>query len=115
MSEEKPLPVGFESLARFSDWCLPTTQQRWMKRCESPMEELQEFYYVMLKEADRILDYLDDFNLHDLPEPEENLFLMMLSLSNVSMAVELHGMPRAPYSPWPHGIKLLEGVAPYGS
>jgi hypothetical protein len=30
------------------------------------------------------------------------------------MAVEVHGQPQAPNTPFPHGIRVLSGVAPFG-
>ena len=115
MSGEKQLPEGFEHLSRFVDhWCCESTQERWKKRCESSMEELKAFYDAVLGSAQEALDYLDERDIYNLSEPDKNLFTLMLALTNVSMAVELHGQPRAPYSPWPHGIRIIEGAAPYG-
>lgn len=109
------LPKGFEHLSEFLDyWCVETSQERWIRRCEASMESLRRFYDVMLENAENALTHLDDFSLDQLPEAEKNLFLLLLALTNVSMAVELHGQPRAPHSPWPHGIKVLKGAAPYG-
>jgi len=115
MTSTTVLPTGFEHLAEFLDyWCVESSQERWSRRCEASMESLQRFYNIMLESADKALDYLDDFSLDGLPEAEKNLFMLLLALTNVSMAIELHGQPRAPHSPWPHGIKVLKGAAPYG-
>ena len=38
------LPAEFADLERFTDWCLPTEQERYTKRLNSTMAEMQQFY-----------------------------------------------------------------------
>jgi len=38
------LPEEFADLERFSDWCLPTEEERYSKRLNSTMAEMQELY-----------------------------------------------------------------------
>ena len=38
------LPEEFADLERFSDWCLPTEEERYAKRLASSMDEMQELY-----------------------------------------------------------------------
>jgi len=38
------LPAEFADLERFSEWCLPTEQERFAKRLASSMAEMQAFY-----------------------------------------------------------------------
>ena len=38
------LPEEFADLERFTDWCLPTEEERYAKRLNSTMAEMQEFY-----------------------------------------------------------------------
>ena len=42
--------------------------------------------------------YLDRFGMDDLPDPERNLLLMMMSLVLVSFPVEVRSQPRVPDS-----------------
>ena len=42
--------------------------------------------------------YLDRFGMDDLPDPERNLLLMMMSLVLVSFPVEVWSQPRVPDS-----------------
>lgn len=115
LSDENTLPEGFDHLSKFvKQWCVETTQERWEVRCQSSMEELRSFYNAVLASAEDALKHLDSYDLDNLPDPERNLFLLMLALTNVSMAVELHKQPRAPHSPWPHGIRVLKGAVPFG-
>lgn len=94
MTSATTLPEGFEHLAEFLEyWCVETSQERWARRCEASMDDLKRFYDVMLENAEKALDYLEGFSLDALPEAEKNLFMLLLALTNVSMAVELHGQP----------------------
>jgi hypothetical protein len=38
------LPEEFADLERFADWCLPTEEERYAKRLDSTMAEMQELY-----------------------------------------------------------------------
>ncbi len=38
------LPKEFADLERFSDWCLPSEPERYAKRLNSSMSEMQAFY-----------------------------------------------------------------------
>lgn len=109
------LPAGFTDLEPLVPyWGKPTSQERWDQRSAASMEQIRDFYDRMLERSDAILAHLDPFDLDALPEPEARLFCLMLSLANCAMAVELHGAPRAPYSPFPHGVRILQGAAPLG-
>jgi hypothetical protein len=109
------LPGGFQSLDPFVPyWSGETTQMRWDRRSAATMEEIQSFYDAMLHHADAALALLQQRPLSELDEPEATLLRLLLSLASCAIAIELHGQPRAPYSPYPHGIRVLKGSAPYG-
>ena len=38
------LPAEFADLEPFSEWCLPTEAQRYAKRLDSSMAQMQAFY-----------------------------------------------------------------------
>jgi hypothetical protein len=85
------LPEAFQDLQRFCNWCLPTERARSRKRLASTMDEIRDFYRVMLDRIEAALDYLNQFSIEEreLPGPERNLLLLTLSLAEVANAVEL--------------------------
>jgi hypothetical protein len=96
MSEDPALPERFVGLAPFAaaGWCLETERDRYTKRLESPMSELQEFYDAAFPRFREIVDHLDEFPLDDLPVPERNLLYLLYSLIQISLAVDMWGQPR---------------------
>lgn len=111
---EPLLPAGFEDLEPLVEyWAGEDGQTRWDRRALAPMENIRAFYDQMVPRADAALVHLQSFPLDSMPEPESRLFRLVLSLAQAAMAVELHGQPRAPYSPYPHGIQLVRGPRPF--
>jgi hypothetical protein len=109
------LPSGFEALEPFvAYWAGETTQTRWDRRSAATMDEIKRFYNAMLEHADEALERLQPRPLNGLDEDEGRLLRLLLSLASCAIAVELHGQPRAPLSPFPHGIRVLQGSAPFG-
>lgn len=109
------LPSGFETLEPFvAYWAGETTQIRWDRRAAASMDEIQRFYDAMLEHAETALSRLQPRPLDQLENDEGRLLRLLLSLASCSIAVELHGQPRAPFSPYPHGIRVLQGSAPFG-
>ena len=112
---QRRLPPGFENLERYVDyWGAKTTQERWQRRAAAQMEDIRTFYDDALNRADDIIKYLDSHDIDNLPEDAERLSCLLFALVNCSMSVELHGAPRAPFSPFPHGVTVLKGVSPLG-
>ena len=108
------LPKGFEDLEPFvAYWAGEDPQIRWDRRATASMAEIQAFYNALVERADAALAHLQAFDLNAMPEPEARLMRLLLSLAHAAMAVELHGQPRALHSPWPHGIRLVEGPRPF--
>jgi hypothetical protein len=109
------LPDGFEALEPFQPyWGVPDTQTRRERRETSTMAEIMAFYDVILPLAPAAMKHLEDFALDAMPPAEARLFELVLALAHVSMATELHGAPRAPHTPYPHGVKLMHGPAYFG-
>lgn len=92
------LPAEFAELEPFSGWILATERERYAKRLASSMDEMQAFYDVAFPLLERATVYLDQFPLDDLPEPERNLLLLMMSLVMVSFPVEVWKQARVPDS-----------------
>ena len=79
------LPAGFEALTPFVDyWARPTT-----------------------------MALLDATPLHAHTPPLAKLAQLVLSLAQAAVAVEMHGQPLSPNTPWPHSVRVPAGAAPY--
>jgi hypothetical protein len=89
------LPDAFVGLEPFAaaGWCLATERERYLKRLESRMPELQELYDAAFPRFREMVDHLDQFPLDDLPERETNLLYLVYSLIQVSLAVDMWGQP----------------------
>ncbi|MET7769316.1 hypothetical protein [Nocardia sp. NPDC005366] len=94
----KQLPEEFADLARFSAWILPTEPERYAKRLNSSMEEMQDLYDVGMERLDAALDYCDKYDINDLPEEVRNLFNLLQSVVMVSFPIECWKQPRVPDS-----------------
>jgi hypothetical protein len=92
------LPAPFADLEGVIEWAIPTERERYQKRLDSSMEELQAFYDVMAPRATDARDYLDQFDLAAMPTDAQRLIWLMFSLITVSFAVEVFGVPRVPDS-----------------
>ena len=91
------LPPAFTELEAHVDWSLSSESERLQKRLGSSMEDIQAFYSVMLGRIEEALDYLNGFPLEQLPEPEQRLLNMTLSLAEIWVAVELYKQPDHPF------------------
>ena len=89
------LPEAFAGLEPFAatGWCLATERERYLKRLDSPMPELQELYDAAFPRFAEMVAHLDRFPLDDLPECETNLLYLVYSLIQVSLAVDMWGLP----------------------
>ena len=91
------LPSAFAELEPFADWSLGSEAERLEKRLASSMEEIKAFYSAMLGRIEEALDYLNGFPLEQLPDPEQRLMNMTLSLAEIWVAVELYKRPDHPF------------------
>ena len=92
------LPSEFADLEPFADWCLEFERERYSKRLASNMPEMQAFYDAAFPQLERATTYLEQFPVDNLPEPERNLLLLMMSLVTVSFPVEVWKQARVPDS-----------------
>ena len=91
------LPDEFADLEPFAPaWVLKTEHERYAKRLSTPMDEHQAFYDAGFPRGEAIMEYLDQFDLNNLPEKEYNLLLLMYSLCQASWAVEVWKQPYVP-------------------
>lgn len=89
------LPSDFQDLERFSSWILETETKRHAKRYASSMEEIRHFYDTMRPKLSAVCDYLNRFSLDEMPKDAHNLFLICMSLMEVTPAVEWFGRTRS--------------------
>ena len=92
------LPSEFADLEPFSDWCLDSEPQRFHKRLNSSMAQMQAFYDAITPRAEEAIAYCDEFPLDDLPEDVTNLMHLLYSMIMVSFPVECWKQPRVPDS-----------------
>jgi hypothetical protein len=109
------LPDGFEALEPFlAYWDVPSSALRMKRRSEASMADIRAFYDAMTPRGEEILNHLERFEMQALPEREARLFRLLLALAQAAMAVEMHGQPRVPFSPYPHAVTILKPPQPYG-
>ena len=92
------LPTDFADLEPFTDWSLESESERYAKRLSSTMDELQAFYDAAFPRLADAMAYLDQFDLHALPEDATRLLWLCYSLVNASFPVEVWRQPRVPDS-----------------
>lgn len=93
------LPAGFEDLAPWLDWALPTADERQTKRRLSTKADLKAFYEAVLPRVEAILGEVDKFPLGKLPESHRGIYNIALSLAEVAPHIELYGgAPGVPYA-----------------
>lgn len=95
MQNETVLPHGFEQLAPLlREWALADSAARSNKRQDSSIETLRSFYEAMAPLARPAVEYLKTIPLGDMPPEAERLLKLMLSLAEVSPAVEWYNSPQ---------------------
>ena len=89
------LPEEFADLERFADWCLPTEEERYQKRLNSTMEQMQELYDAGLARLEDIMVYVDArFPLKSMPDDAKALVHLGQSIGMVSFPIEVWKQPR---------------------
>ncbi|MFD6105151.1 hypothetical protein ACFWFQ_21060 [Nocardia salmonicida] len=91
------LPVEFADLEQFAaPWCLSSETERYDRRLNSTMTEMQRFYDAIATRAEDALTYCDKFSIDDMPEDAKNLMYLLYSMIQVSFPVEVWRQPRIP-------------------
>jgi hypothetical protein len=100
MLSESQLPAQFSDLESFAQtWALETANQRLLKRMQSSMAEIKQFYDAMLPRLEEALNYLDDFKFGKLPAPQQRLYWICLATAEAALSVEVYGSPTLPMAP----------------
>ena len=108
LRDDSMFPDRFAVLEQYACWSLETEHERNAKRISSPMQEIQSFYDAMFPHMPAIMDYLGPLDLRKLPQPERRLLWLVLSLMEVSAAVELFSAPDVPFAVAADRIMVLQ-------
>lgn len=94
------LPQEFSQLEHLvGEWAIEDGHERYVKRVNSSMPEIQAFYDELFPHAEEAVAYIDKFGYSEqLPEDVANLRNLLYSLITVSLAVELWKQPRVKHS-----------------
>lgn len=94
------LPPEFSSLEHLvPDWAIEDGHERYLKRVNTSMNEIQAFYDEIFPHAEEAVAYIDKFDYSEaLPEDVANLRNLLYSLITVALAVELWRQPRVKHS-----------------
>ena len=84
------LPDGFEDLTPWLDWALESERARTAKKVASSMDELRALYDAVMPRMEDIIAYLDGVPSDNRPGPAHRLYLLTLSLAEVSNLVEIY-------------------------
>ena len=90
---EQHLPSQFAELEAFIDWALPTERERTARRHSSSMGAIRAFYAAILPRLDEILTLFERFTPESAPDDINRLFLLTLSLAEITPAVENFDQP----------------------
>lgn len=93
--ERRTVSPGPPRVALFLDWALESERERTKKKVAATMDAARAFYSAMRPRIDEILDYLEDYFGGDAPAHARRLYLMSLSLVEVTTLVELYKRPGA--------------------
>jgi len=94
------LPEGFADLEHLvPEWAVENGHQRYLKRVNSSMAELQAFYDQVFPRGREAIEYIDQFD-YDQPLPADtaNLRNLVYALITVALAVEVWKQPRVKHS-----------------
>lgn len=90
------LPAEFQDLEHLAaEWAIEDGHARYVKRVNSSMAQLTEFYHAVFPRAKAAIDYIDQFDYQQpLPTAPANLRDLVYSLITVALAVEVWKQPR---------------------
>lgn len=94
---EPLLPSQFPELEPYAaTWALPTEHERYARRLDTTMDEMQAFYDAIVPRAEEAIAYCDTFPLDDMPDDTRRLLYLLYSMITVSFPIECWGQPRVP-------------------
>lgn len=109
------LPSGFETLAPFVEtWAATTTAARAQRRTDSTPTERQAFFEAAAPLLEPAMAYLDARRLADLDAGERQLLNLMMSLSHVQMAVEIHREMEPQHAAFREAMAITRSATDFG-
>lgn len=97
MADDGALPAGFEALAPFAGWALPTMQARNARRVNATMAEIRAFYDAIAPLMESLLERFSALPAdHPMTDAERRLFHLGQAFMEVAMAAEHFGQPDVP-------------------
>ena len=88
------LPSAFSDLEPFAEsWCLPSERERYTKRLDSTLDEMQSFYDAVLPRVEAAIAHCEKFPLDDMPDDARRLLLLLFSFVTVSFPIEVWRQP----------------------
>ena len=91
-------PAAFADLEPYADWALPSEADRYAKRLDSSMDELQAFYDAVFPRLADSTDHLRAIAYEGMSDEDQRLLWLFSSLVTVSFPVEVWRQPRVPDS-----------------
>jgi hypothetical protein len=91
-------PAEFADLEPFAEWSIEKDHDRYQKRLASSITKMQAFYDALVPRAPAAMEYLDQFDLKELPDSALRLLWLLYSLTTISFAVDIFKQPRIPDS-----------------
>ena len=93
----RSLPAEFSELEAYvGKWGGEPLSRRQRARMDSTFDELKSFYTAMMSRGDEAIEYLNAFDLSNLPPEARALLNLMRSLMEVAHSVELWGQVDQP-------------------
>ena len=92
------LPEQFAELDQFAAWILESQDDRYALRLASSMDEMTALYKAVMARIADIIEYCNQFDIDDMPEPARKLMLLTYSFIQASFPVEAWKQPRVPDS-----------------
>lgn len=92
------LPAEFASLEPYVGWSLESERERVERKFASSADEIRSFYDAMMGQINELLDYFDKKWGGELSAPDQRLWLLLLSLVEISTLVELYGLQKPAYA-----------------
>jgi len=94
------LPEEFKDIQPWAEeWAIENGHERYVKRVNSSMEQLQSFYDAVFPRGKAAIEFIDRFDYQKpLPPEVANLRNVIYSLITVALAVEVWKQPRVKHS-----------------
>jgi hypothetical protein len=94
MASDRLLPDEFADLEPFAGkWALRTEPERHARRLASTMEDMQAFYDAVFPRTKAAIEYLNRYDLAEMPASAKRLLYLLYSLIQVSFPVEVWKQP----------------------